>query len=194
MIPARRAVLIVVWCFGFSILIFIALIANIYRHGTSSDIRKADTLIVLGAAQWNGEPSPIFQARLDRARELYVQGYATAIIVTGGKTPGTANSDSSIGKEYLVKKGVAPHHIFTEDYSRTTLQNLIFAQEIMGAQKLQSALLISHDFHMMRAKEMADDLGMLVFPAPVETENQLIKLRYAIREANMYIAYKLFQI
>lgn len=194
MTPARRFMRTGLWCLGFFILIFIALIANIYRQGAVSDIQKADAILVLGAARWNDRPSPIFQARLDRAHELYTQGYATTIIVTGGKTPETVRSDSSIGKEYLIQRGIKADGIFIEEHSRTTRQNLIFAQEIMEAQNLQSALLVSHDFHMIRAKDMSDDLGMIVFSAPVKTKNQLTKLRYAIREAGMYIANKLFQI
>ncbi len=192
MTPARRIPLTAAWCLGFSTLIFISLIAKIYRHGAASDIQKADAIIVLGAAQWNGKPSPIFQSRLDHARELSIQGYATTIIVTGGKSPKAAYSDSSIGKEYLIRRGISADSIFIEEQSRTTLQNLAFAQEIIKARGLKSTLLASHDFHIMRAKEMSDDLGMIVFPAPIKTENRLIKLRYAIRETAMYIAYKLF--
>lgn len=194
MTPARKFMRAGVWCLEFFILIFSALIAGIYRYGTVSDLQKADTIIVLGAAQWNGNPSQIFQARLDRARELYKQGYAASIIVTGGKTMENINSDSSIGKEYLTQRDISANLIFVEEYSRTTLQNLMFAQKIMKARDFRSAILISHDFHMARAERMAQDLGITAFSAPVETQSELSKLRYTIREIGMYGAYLLFHI
>lgn len=194
MTPARKFMRADVWCLGFFILIFSTLIASIYRYGAVSDLQKADTIIVLGAAQWNGNPSQIFQARLDRARELYKQGYAASIIVTGGKTMENINSDSSVGKEYLAQRDISADLIFVEECSRTTLQNLMFAQKIMKARDLRSAILISHDFHMARAERMAQDLGITAFPAPVKTQSELAKLRYAAREAVMHIAYTFFHI
>lgn len=194
MTPSRKFIQAGVWCLGFFILTFTILIANIYRHGVVSDIPKADTIIVLGAAQWDGAPSPIFQARLDLAHKLYTQGYATSIIVTGGKIIENPQSDSSVGKAYLIRNGINADRIFTEEHSRTTLQNLISAREIMESQNLQSAILISHDFHMMRAQQMAKGLGMTVFPAPTKTKDKLSKLRYATREAVMHIAYIFFHI
>lgn len=182
------------WFFMLSFLTLAATIVNIYAHGAVAAINKADAILVLGAGQWNGIPSPIFQARLDYAQELYDAGYAHFIIITGGKAPHHTLSDSSTGREYLAKRGVDQDRIFTEDYSRTTLQNLMFAQEVMRAQKLQSALLVSNDFHMMRAERMSQDLGMLTLAAPVKTKSRWFKLKYAIREVAMYGAYMLFQI
>ena len=190
----RKIVRLAAWFLGAVVLVSIVFVAHVYRQGFRSDIQKADTIIVLGAAQWNNEPSPMFQARLHRARELYRQGYATSIIVTGGRAPGAAASDSSIGKTYLARLGIPANRIYIEEWSRTTLQNLIFAHEIMEAQSFRSALLISHDFHIMRAGRMAHDLGAIAFPAPVQTENPVIKLRYAMRELFLYPAYLLLHI
>ena len=171
-----------------------ALIANIYYRGNISDIQKADAIIVLGAAQWDGKPSPIFQARLDQAQKLYAAAHAPRIIVTGGKTPRNTIADSRAGKDYLAQHRVNPDDVFTEDESRTTLQNLMFAREIMKTRQFRSAILVSHDFHMMRARHMAKDLGIIVFAAPVKTKNQFAKLQYAAREAAVYAAYLLFHI
>ena len=179
------------WFLGVVILTSAVFIARVYHQGSLSDVQTADTIIVLGAAQWNNEPSPMFRARLDRARELYAQEYAESIIVTGGRAPGAAASDSSVGKAYLVRLGIATDRIYIEERSRTTLQNLIHAHEIMEAQSFRSALLVSHDFHIMRAGRMAHDLDAIVFPAPVQTENPVIKLRYAMRELLLYPVYLL---
>ena len=183
------------WCGGFLILIFIAFIAEIYRQGDIADIRPADAIIVLGAGAWDGKPSPIFQARLDHASKLYTQGYASSIIITGGKPPDTATADSQVGKKYLLQSGMMDaDHIFTEETSRTTLQNFMSAREIMRTHNFQSVLLTSHDFHMMRAEKMARDAGITVFTAPVKTKNQFTKFQYAARESLMYLFYILFQV
>jgi uncharacterized SAM-binding protein YcdF (DUF218 family) len=194
MTPAERFMRVGAWCLGCLILIVIALVTNIYHHGTASDIQEADAIIVLGAAQWDKKPSPIFQARLDRARDLFARGYATSIIVTGGKALEAANSDSYIGKEYLVLRKIDADRIFIEERSRTTLQNLTFARQIMEGQGFQSAIIVSHDFHIMRAQRMSRDLGITTTPAPVKTNNRLTKLRYAMREVVMHALYLFFRV
>lgn len=190
----KRCKKALLWFLTVSFLILIAIMANIYAHGAVTAINKADAILVLGAGQWNGIPSPIFQARLDYAQELYDAGYAHFIIITGGKTPRHTFSDSYVGKEYLAKRGVDQDRIFTENYSRTTWQNLNEARLIMQDHGIRSSLLVSHDFHMMRAERMSQDLDMLTFATPVKTKNQLSKLRYALREIAMYGVYMLFQI
>lgn len=189
-----KIVRIAVWCFGCLIVLFSILLLRIYHGGRVSDIPKADTIIVLGAAQWNGTPSPMFKARLDRAAELYGQGYAPSIIVTGGKPAHAPSSDAVAGKTYLVGGGIPADRIFVEERSRTTLENLVFSKEIMREQRYASALLVSHDFHLMRAQRMARDLGIATIPASVKTKSRAPKLRYAFREAIVHIAYLLFRI
>lgn len=165
-----------------------------YYGGRVSNVKKADTVIVLGAAQQNGTPLPMFKARLDRAEELYRKGYASSIIVTGGKSAETEVSDASVAQAYLVHNSIAADDVFIEERSRTTLENLMFSQEIMRKNRLESALLVSHDFHLMRAQQMAKGLGMTTASVPVQTKSSLTKLNYATREVIVYIAYFLFNI
>lgn len=181
-------------CFVILTLVFSASIANIYGHGTVTQLGTADVILVLGAAQWNGTPSPAFQARLDRAQELFAAGYAPVIIITGGKKPDDAISDSRVGKEHLIKNGIDPERIVIEEHSRTTWQNLNYARAIMTEHALRSALLVSHDFHMMRAERMAMDLSIVTLPVPVKTKNQWLKIQYAARETVMLMVYILFSI
>lgn len=182
------------WCTGIAILIFTIVLVGVYREGTIEDLQVADAIVVLGAAQWNGAPSPVFQARLDRAHDLYVQGYAPLIILTGGKGKGSLVSDADVGREYLIKRGINHEHLFFEEESHTTMQNIHYAFLIMRAHNLNSILLVSHDFHMMRARKMASDSDITAFIAPVKTRNEWSKFQYSLRETFMYFFYILFKI
>ena len=174
------------------VLIYNAVLANVYRHAGIDQTRVTDVIIVLGASQWDGRPSPVFQARLDRAYDLYRAGYAPYIIVTGGIGELDTYSDSEVGKKYLQGRGVHEGAIYAEEVSRTTFQNLNEAARIMHEEGYASALLVSHDFHMMRAKKMSRDLGFITFAAPVVSQSATQQFKYSVREVWMYALYRVF--
>ncbi|MEK9154067.1 MAG: YdcF family protein [Patescibacteria group bacterium] len=171
-----------------------AILANVYRHAGIDQTRVIDVIIVLGASQWNGTPSPVFQARLDHAYDLYEEGYAPRIILTGGSGEGDVFSESDVGRKYLALRGVPSDAIHIEEVSHTTVQNLRESARIMQTHGYQSALLVSHDFHMMRAKRMAHDLGINAHPSPVATANDAQQLKYGTREVWTYVLYRMFGI
>ena len=175
-------------------IVFAAVMANVYRQGSLEEVRSADAIVVLGASQWNGAPSPVFRARLDNALQLYKGGYAPLIILTGGKGAGDAVSESQAGKEYLMRRGIDGSVILIEEQSRTTLQNLRYTAALLRGRNLNTILLVSHDFHMMRAKAMAIDLGMTAFSAPVKTKNGIEKFKYSAREAWVYLLFLVFNV
>lgn len=168
--------------------------AAIAIHGGIEELQSADSILVLGAGHIGGEPSPVFRARLDRALELYNMKLANFIILTGGVGDDSSVSDSYIGRAYLMRHGIPERVIVTEEKSRTTKQNIMFARDIMNAYNIRSTLLVSHDFHMMRAKKMASDLGLTVFPAPVRTKSAVQYTRYLLREALMTFFYTAFKV
>lgn len=172
---------------------YAALIVNVYRHGGQRATREADAIVVLGAAQWNGKPSPMFQARLERARTLYQGGSAPYIIVTGGVGEGAMIADSHIGKKYLVNAGIDERAILIEEQSRTTWQNLNQVKKVLSNKQSRSILLVSHDFHIMRAVEMARDLGIEAQASPVRTNDASSKFVFSAREAGLYILYLIFK-
>ncbi len=176
------------------ILIFAGTLKNIYQHARLEELRKTDAIVVLGAGQWNGQPSDVLKARLDRARDLYLQGYAPIIILTGGTGKNETISESQVGKNYLISLGLQPSIILIEEVSHTTLENLRQTENILQKRKLNSFLLVSHDFHMMRAKTMAHNLHIIAFSAPVTTKNASNKFQYSFREVIMYYTYLLLRI
>ena len=194
MITGRQRVRIFLLCVSAVVTGYVVLIVNVYRYRETQDINDADAIVVLGAAQWDGEPSPMFRVRLDRACTLYHRGNAPYIFVTGGMGEGTQVSDSRIGKEYLVSAGVDGHAVLIEEQSHTTWQNLNQVKKVLSGKKLDSILLVSHDFHIMRAKKMAQDLGMVTYASPIRTHHALSKFSFAMREAGLYVLYLIFKV
>ena len=175
-----------------AVLVYGGVLANVYRHAGIDQTASADVIIVLGASQWDGQPSPVFQARLDKGYDLYSAGYAPYIIVTGGIGEFDMYSESEVGKKYLQGRGVRADAIYTEGVSHTTFQNLNEAARIMHEEGYASALLVSHDFHMMRAKKMSHDLGVVVLAAPVVSQSIVQQFKYSMREVWVYALYRTF--
>lgn len=177
---------------------FSVLIVKIYNQSRIDEARQVDGIVVLGASQWNGSPSPIFKSRLDHAFNLYKNNYASKIILTGGVGEDESMSESSVGKIYLMQKGVKESAIYIEEEGRTSWQSLNQVAQIIKDQNLDSVILVSDSFHMMRLKKMAGDLGFKSFLSPVRNsliaQNKIVKLKYILREVVVYIAYLLFNV
>jgi uncharacterized SAM-binding protein YcdF (DUF218 family) len=184
-----------------SLVVFIGpayLLGKIYYYSNLDTASKSDVIIVMGASQWNGKPSPVFQNRLDHAFDLYIAGMSDKILLTGGVGRGENVSESAVGKKYLVAKGINGDDIYTEDIGKTSLQSLTEAEKIMEHYKIRSVILVSDGFHMMRLNEMENDFGRKPLLSPVKdgpiNERMIIKLKYCIRESIVYVLYKFFNV
>ena len=181
---------------------FSALIFRIYKQSMIDEVLEThvsvDTLVVLGASQWNNQPSPVFKSRLDHAVDLYKDSYAPNIILTGGVGEGEVSSESSVGREYLISKGINKDVIYIEEQGRTSWQSLNQVARILKKQNLRSVILVSDGFHMMRLKKMAADLNIESYASPVKTgpvtKNKFEEFKYILRETLVYVAYLLFKI
>jgi uncharacterized SAM-binding protein YcdF (DUF218 family) len=177
------------------IVVYAAMIVQVYRVGAEDNARPADTIIVLGAAQWSGKPSPVLQARLDHALELYQQGLAQHIITTGGTGPGDQYSEADVAADYLQRQGVPLAAIEREDEGRDTWESMQDVSTIMRQQGWHSAILVSDPFHMWRAGKMASDLGIVPYTSPTRTSpisaDKGWELQYVLREPVSFVAYLL---
>lgn len=173
---------------------WLSLLVSIYRVGGVDERQRADAIIVLGASQWNGQPSPMFRNRLEQALALYVGGYAPNVVLTGGVGVGEKLSEAGVGRNYLQARGMPASVIFLEERGRTTYQSLRPAVDMFKQKQWRSVLLVSHDFHMFRLKRMARDLGITPIAVPVVSNRQLSKWRYAARESVVYVLYRLFKV
>lgn len=178
------------------LLCYAGLIIKIYNYVDINEAQNADAIVVMGASQWNGRPSPIFRARLDHAFSLYQKKFAPKFILTGGVGQGEIMSESQVGKNYLIQKGIKEENIFIEERGHTSLQSLNQAIEILKNENLESVILVSDGFHMMRLKKMAKDLKINAYLSAVaiDSVNKLSEFKYVLRESWVYLLYLLFRI
>lgn len=165
----------------------------IVLQGRRDDVRSASAAIVLGAAQWNGTPSPVLGARLDHALDLYKRGYVSHIILTGGVGPGDTTSEAAAGKQYLVARGLPAEALLVDEHGATTWESLSDSAVLARANGIGAVVLVSDPFHMLRSLKMARDLGLVAYGSPTRTspisENIVTEAGYVVREAWAYLVY-----
>jgi uncharacterized SAM-binding protein YcdF (DUF218 family) len=142
---------------------------RIWAIGNRDDRRPADSIVVLGAAQYNGTPSPVLKARLDHAIDLYRAGLAPWLVVTGGRAEGDRTTEAASARAYAIAKGVPADAILEEGEGRTTLDSLAAVAGILRSHGLHSALLVSDRTHMLRVLRIARDEGIDGFGSPTTT-------------------------
>lgn len=150
-------------------LALIVIAADIARFGTNDPGERADVALVLGAAVLWDRPSPVLVERLRHALDLYRQGRAGIILVTGGRSPEDKISEAEASRRWLVANGVPEGDILLEDQSRTTQQNLAFAAPILAEAGCASVLIVSDPIHMRRAMIMAARENIPASPSPTPT-------------------------
>lgn len=155
----------------------------------------ADAIVVLGAAQYNGRPSPVFQARLDHALNLFQDGYANIIVTTGSFGPDPNFSEAHVGTGYLSDKGVDPSQIITEQGSGTTYDTVQAAARLMHSNGWTRALIVSDGFHLYRVKRIFGDSQIEALASPVPNSPLEITLAsrvwYSLREVLLLTTYRL---
>jgi uncharacterized SAM-binding protein YcdF (DUF218 family) len=142
---------------------------QVWHTGRSDQARPVDAIIVMGAAQYDGRPSPQLQARLDHVVELWNQGLAPIIVVTGGNQPGDRFTEASASAAYLVEHGVAGDAILQENQGRSSWESLRGAATILRAHDAHRVLLVSDPYHSLRIRLMAEDLGFVAYVSPTRT-------------------------
>jgi uncharacterized SAM-binding protein YcdF (DUF218 family) len=167
---------------------------QIRSQAVVDEARQADAIVVLGAAQYNGRPSPVLKARLDHAFELYSQGYAHAIITTGSYGPDLNFSEAHVSTKYLVEHGVDVTKIITEQGSGSTHDSIEASAEHMHAKGWKTALVVSDGFHLYRVKRMFADNGIVAYtsPAPDSPIEVASSQRFwhSVREVILFSAYR----
>jgi uncharacterized SAM-binding protein YcdF (DUF218 family) len=166
----RRSLVRVV-LLGLAVSVGIAAYASfrIWDQGGRDERRAADAIVVMGAAQYDGRPSPLFAARLDHAIALYHEGFAPRIIVTGGKREGDRTTEADSARRYAIRHDVPEDAILAEDTSRTTLQSIRGVAALMDESRLRTAVFVSDPTHMLRVLRMAADVGIDAYGSPTRT-------------------------
>jgi uncharacterized SAM-binding protein YcdF (DUF218 family) len=168
---------------------------EIRNCAAQDDARKADAIVVLGAAQYNGRPSPVFKARLDHALELFQKGYAHSIITTGGYGPDPNFSEADVGTKYLIQHGVDKDVIITEQGSGSTSDSIHAVSGLLQAKRWKTALVVSDGFHLFRLKRMFENNGIVVYTSPAPNSPIEMaaseRLFYTMREVILFSAYRI---
>ncbi len=142
---------------------------RVWAQGQRDEQRPADAIVVMGAAQYDGHPSPIFASRLDHGVELYLAGRAPRLVVTGGKASGDRTTEAAVGRAFAIEHGVPPEAIVVEDQSRTTLESIRAVAGLLKADGAGTAIFVSDRPHMLRVLRMAADAGITAWGSPTRT-------------------------
>ena len=194
----RKLALFIIGFVSLLLLSFAVMLVLIYSTAAKDTAITADAIVVLGAAQYDGIPSPVFQSRLDHAYDLFIQNRAPRIIVSGGKQDGDEYSEAESGQMYLVKKGISKDVFFLDSNSFSTKQNIDRVHDIAERNNLSSFIIVSDPFHMFRALTIAHDLGLTAAGSPTRTspinKNGWLEFEFVMREALLTFGHVLFRI
>jgi uncharacterized SAM-binding protein YcdF (DUF218 family) len=176
----------------------IALVAGlttvrIWQQGDRDEQRPADAIVVLGAAQYNGRPSPVFKARLDHALSLWYAGTAPYFVVTGGKAEGDRTTEAAVARAYAIERDVPADRILGEDQGRNTLASMREVARLLRAEGVRSAVFVSDPTHMLRVLKIAEDLGIEAYGSPTRSSpiasDPGRRLRATVHELGALAAY-----
>ena len=167
---------------------------QVWRAAGRDQAREVDAIVVLGAAQYDGRPSPVLRARLDHAAELFERGMADEVVVTGGKQTGDRLTEAAVSAEYLIRQGVPEAAILREVQGRSSWQQLAAAARFLKRRGSTRVLLVSDGFHAARIAAIAEELGLEGYtsPAPGSPISGAEKLPYLGKETVAVAAGRIF--
>ena len=144
-------------------------LVQVWQVGRTDQARSVDAIVVLGVAQYDGRPSPQLRARLEHALALWVDGRAPRIITTGGNQPGDRFTEAEASANFLVEGAVPAEVIIQENVGSTTRESLMGVRDIVNARGINSILIVTDPYHSLRARLIAQDLGLVAYVSPTRT-------------------------
>jgi uncharacterized SAM-binding protein YcdF (DUF218 family) len=166
---------------------WLASLAAVMFWERRDEARSASAIVVLGAAQYDGRPSPVLKARLDHALSLWERRLAPHLLLTGGMGDGDTTSEAAVGRRYAVRHGVPDSVIFVETQGRTTNESLKRVAAMMSGQPTREVILVSDPFHMLRLTILARRFGLVPYSSPTRTSpisaSTTESWRYALSES-----------
>lgn len=172
--------------------LWVAAIGLILYAGSHDTLGEADAVLVLGAAQYNGRPSPVYKARIDHAIGIWQQGLARHLIFTGGVGVGDTLSEGEVGRRYAIRTANVPDSlVLVERNGVTSAESMGAAAALMRANGLTSAIIVSDSYHMLRLELLARRSGIHArrapAPGPID-RNRDSRVRYVLRESVLFPA------
>ncbi len=164
---------------------FLVTLYQVWSTGNADQARPVDAIVVMGAAQYDGRPAPVLASRLDHALDLYRQGLADTIVVTGGKQPLDRFTEAAASAQYLERRGVPESAIVQETAGRSSYDSLRGAARLLAAQGKRRVLLVSDPYHSLRIKGIAEEVGLDALTSPTRTSpiTGMAAFRRMVKEA-----------
>lgn len=155
--------------------------------GSIDQAKAADSIVVLGAAQYDGRPSPVLRARLDHAIDLWKHGMGRVLVLTGGRGTGDTTSEADVGRVYARKHGIPDTVILLENTGRTTRESMLGVAKLLDDRGIKTAILVSDPFHMLRLSIIGRRFGLTPYTSPTRTSpispNREKRWRYILGES-----------
>jgi len=139
---------------------------GIVREASLQELQPADAIVVFGAAEYSGRPSPVYKARLDHAFELFKQGVAPVVITTGGSGADPSYSEGGVGRDYLMSRGIPESRLIAETQGADTAQSAKRVGVILRANHMRSVIAVSDAYHVFRIRRLLEHEGVQVRVAP----------------------------
>jgi uncharacterized SAM-binding protein YcdF (DUF218 family) len=167
---------------------------GVVRQSALDETRPAGAIIVFGAAEYAGHPSPVFRARLDHAYDLFTRGVAPLVIVTGGAGGDPLYTEGGVGRDYLIARGIPDRNLVAETQSDDTAEQAQRTAGIMRTNGIEDAVAVSDAYHLFRIKQLMKSQGVVVYGAP--RNGSVPRYRWArivgvFRECISYLLWKL---
>lgn len=172
---------------------FLKIWKDVWRQANRDEAAPADLIVVLGAAEYAGRPSPVLRARLDHALELYRHGLAPSILTTGGAGGDPQFTEGEVGRAYLAKNDVPSESILVENRGATTVESATAAAEIMDQRGLRSCIVVSDGYHIYRVKKILEARGIRALGSPRSPGSDAPAVR-GWRYARQALGYMLWKI
>jgi uncharacterized SAM-binding protein YcdF (DUF218 family) len=174
--------------------VVIIICLGILRAASQQELHKADAIVVFGAAEYAGRPSPVLRARLDHAYELYIRGVAPVVITTGGSGDDPSYSEGGVGHDYLMRRGIPDRALIAETQGADTAQSAERVGVIMHANQMHSCVAVSDEYHVFRIRKVLEHEGVQVYVAPrpdSRPHSWWQRTKALVREAASYIIWRL---
>jgi uncharacterized SAM-binding protein YcdF (DUF218 family) len=171
-----------------------AICVGIVGQASRQEVHSADAIVVFGAAEYSGRPSPVYRARLDHAFDLFQQGVAPAVITTGGAAADPSYSEGGVGHDYLMHRGIPDSNLIAETQGSDTAQSAERVAVIMRTNHMHSCIAVSDAYHVFRIRKLLEHEGMQVYVSsrPDSRPHSLWQRAEAVlREAASYVVWRL---
>jgi uncharacterized SAM-binding protein YcdF (DUF218 family) len=172
---------------------FASICADIVRDASRQEVSPADAIVVFGAAEYSGRPSPVYRARLDHAFDLFQKGVAPVVITTGGAAADPSYSEGGVGHDYLMHRGIPDSNLIAETQSSDTAHSAERVAVIMRANHMRNCVAVSDAYHVFRIRKLLEHEGVQVYVAPrpdSRPHSVAQRAEAVLREASSYVLWR----